>query len=74
MRTIVTGHQMVMTFWIARLAMENWEIFEFIKKELDMKGDEASEIYQAICDFLDNPQGKPEPTKSNVISINGGRL
>jgi hypothetical protein len=51
-RVQVTGPQMILIFWIARLALEDRLSYDYVTKELDMKGDEAAQIYNAIRDFL----------------------
>jgi len=48
----VTGPDMILIFWIARVALEDRMSYDYITKELDMKGDEAARIYEAICNFL----------------------
>lgn len=49
---LMTGPQMVLAMWIARVALEDRLTYEFIQKELDFKGDEAARLYDAIRDFL----------------------
>lgn len=51
-KVIVTGPEMILIFWIARVALEDRLCYDYIAKELDMKGDEAARIYEAICNFL----------------------
>ena len=51
-KVIVTGPDMILIFWIARVAMEDRMSYEFIAKELDIKGNEAARLYEAICNFL----------------------
>ena len=51
-KVVVTGPDMILIFWIARVAMEDRMSYEFIAKELDIKGNEAARIYEAICNFL----------------------
>lgn len=48
----ITGPDMILIFWIARVALEDRMSYDYIAKELDMKGDEAARIYEAICNFL----------------------
>lgn len=52
-REVLTGPQMILAMWIARLALEDRDAYEFVKKELDMGGEEAAQIYDAICNFLE---------------------
>ena len=51
-RQIVTGPDMILIFWIARVALEDQLTYDYIKKELDLKGDEAARLYAAIRNFL----------------------
>lgn len=51
-RVIVTGPDMIKIFWVAKLALEDRDSYEFVKKELDFKGDEAAQLYEAINNFL----------------------
>ena len=51
-KQIVTGPEMVLIFWIARVALEDRDAYDYVTKELDMKGDEAAQIYNVIRDFL----------------------
>ena len=51
-KVIVTGPDMILIFWIARVAMEDRMSYEYIAKELDIKGNEAARLYEAICNFL----------------------
>jgi hypothetical protein len=52
-REILTGPDMILIFWIARLALEDRDAYEFVKKELDIGGEEAARIYDEIRDFLE---------------------
>jgi hypothetical protein len=51
-RELVTGPEMILIFWIARIALEDRLSYDYIKKELNLKGDEAAHIYNLIRDFL----------------------
>lgn len=51
-RQIVTGPDMILIFWIARLALEDRYSYDFVKKELNLKGDETARLYDAIRNFL----------------------
>ena len=51
-KVVVTGPDMILIFWIARVAMEDRMSYEYIAKELDIKGNEAARLYEAICNFL----------------------
>lgn len=56
----VTGPDMILIFWIARLALEDRDAYEYVKKELNLKGDEAAKIYDAICNFLETTNERRE--------------
>lgn len=51
-KVIVTGPEMILIFWIARVALEDRLCYDYVAKELNMKGDEAARTYEAICNFL----------------------
>ena len=51
-KEILTGPQMILAMWIARVALEDQLTYDYIKKELDLKGDEAARLYAAIRNFL----------------------
>ena len=55
----VTGPQMILIFWIARLALEDRMCYDYVAKELNIKGDEAARIYDAIRDFLGDEDERP---------------
>ena len=59
-KVIVTGPDMILIFWIARVAMEDRMSYEYIAKELDIKGNEAARIYDAICNFLETTNERRE--------------
>ena len=48
----VTGPDMILIFWIARLALEDRDSYDHVKHELKLKGDEAARLYSAVCNFL----------------------
>ena len=48
----VTGPDMILIFWIARIALEDRDAYDHVKHELKLKGDEAARLYSAVCNFL----------------------
>lgn len=51
-KVLVTGPDMILIFWMARVALEDRDAYDLIKSELKMTGNEAARLYDTIRDFL----------------------
>lgn len=51
-KVLVTGPDMILIFWIARVALEDRDAYDLVKSELKLSGNEAARLYGAIRNFL----------------------
>lgn len=51
-KVLVTGPDMILIFWMARVALEDRDAYDLIKSELKLTGNEAARLYDTIRDFL----------------------
>ena len=51
-KVLVTGPDMILIFWMARVALEDRDAYDLIKSELKLTGNEAARLYESVCNFL----------------------